>query len=150
MDRDNIAYFSRDCAVCPSPRGSPSPISPAHDIDLLALEPTFIAVINPAREEMPLWVTCKGTTGRCSNRFRLHFWRDVGARELILFHRSSGWTDRKTATSVADELTVLAGAKPHCVLWEIVRAHREKEVKPPACPQDTTFVFVPPGHNQET
>jgi hypothetical protein len=106
---------------------------------------TVIAIITAAGEKLPLHVICKGKTTRWECKYQHQFHRQIAEGRLILCHQHSGWTEKNVAKSVIHCVANRSEGRPHCLLWDVLSAHRDAELKMHAPTRSTELVYIPPG-----
>jgi hypothetical protein len=110
---------------------------------------TAITIISAAREKMPLWVICKGTTQRCEKRFREYFVGQIHARRLMICDQISGRTDKVIAKIFVRWISERDNDADKCLNWDVYRAHGGEGIKGYAANKGTKLISIPAGMTSE-
>jgi hypothetical protein len=106
---------------------------------------TAIATINSTGEKQPLWILAKGKTERSERRYA----NVTNAKDLHIDHSPNGWRDRGVASRYFRLLRERNGYMPIVVIWAVLNAHRDQEVKSLAKKLNARLIFIPADQTDE-
>jgi hypothetical protein len=109
---------------------------------------TVIAGISASGQRLPLWVVCKGTTDRCTTRFRNvpALAQAIREKKLYMTFSDNGWVTTAVAQQYVKWLrkTWKPGGRI-CLYWDVYASHRCAAVTNEAANQAIELQFIPGG-----